>query len=147
MREGKLGWLLPQGNSSSQRNNILELMSMIDMKLQLKKKTTALEQQQQNKKSSNQQSNRKFTNGESKGEQQKNPCLKHDRAHEYKDCPDHKNSQSKPSSESGKEKAIEKDFHSTEAIDSTIKKLIPNLVKSSHTLPSHFSMFETFSFW
>jgi hypothetical protein len=119
---------------------------MIDTKLQLKKETAALEQQQQNEKSSNQQSNRKFTNGESKGGQQKNPCRKHDNAHKYKDCLDHKNSQSKPSCKSSKEKVIEKDFHSTKANNSTIKKLILIPVRSSHTLPSHFSMFETFSF-
>jgi hypothetical protein len=85
-------------------------MSMIDTKLQLKKETAALEQQQQNKKSLNQQSNRKFTNGESKGEQQKNPCLKHDGAHEYKDCPDHKNSKSKKAARAAKKRRLKRNF-------------------------------------
>jgi hypothetical protein len=73
-------------------------------------------------KSGNQQSNKggKSTNGESKGESQKNPCKKHDGMHEWKDCPNNKNWE--PQSKSVKEKSQEKDLHSTKATNVTTKK-------------------------
>jgi hypothetical protein len=65
--------------------NILDLMLLINTKLQLqlKQEMAALEQHQNRMKSGNQQSNKggKSTNGESKGESRKNPCTMHGGAH------------------------------------------------------------------
>ncbi len=78
------------GDDLNDINDILDLMLLIDSKLSLKREVAALEQQQNKMKSGNQQSKGK-NGGESKGEQQKNPCRKHDGAHKFKDCPDNKN--------------------------------------------------------
>ncbi len=46
-----------------------------------------LEEEKQRKQKLNQQSNVKGKkSGEAKGEQKKNPCRKHDGAHDFKDC-------------------------------------------------------------
>ncbi len=97
-------------------------MLLINTKLQLKQETAALEQQQNRMKSGNQQSNKggKSINDESKGESQKNPCTRHDGAHEWKDCPDNK--KQKPQSKSSKEKSQMKDLHVTKATNVTTKK-------------------------
>jgi hypothetical protein len=58
------------GNNLDDITNILDLMLLIDTKLQLKQETAALEQHQNKMKSGNQQSNKggKLTNSESGGE-------------------------------------------------------------------------------
>jgi hypothetical protein len=58
------------GNDLDNITDILDLILLIDTKLQLKQETAALEQQQNRMKSGNQQSNKgeKSTNGKSKGE-------------------------------------------------------------------------------
>ncbi len=101
-------------------------MSIIETNLQLKKEVKALEEEKQQKQKSNQHSNNKGKkSGEAKGEQKKNPCRKHDGAHNFKDCPDNphkKGSSNKPASKSGKEKSIKKDLHLTKGSDSNTKK-------------------------
>jgi hypothetical protein len=77
------------GDDLEDTNNILDLMSMIDTKLQLTKEMEALEKQQ-TKKSNQQSKDKKSKNGESKGER-KMPCRKHDGDHDRRDCPDNKN--------------------------------------------------------
>jgi hypothetical protein len=114
------------GDELDNVSDILDLMSTIETKLQLKKEIKALEEEKQRKQKSNQQSNNKGKkSGEAKGEQKKNPCRKHDGAHDFKDCPDNlhrKGSSSKPASESGKKKSVKKDLHSTKRSDSDVKK-------------------------
>ena len=83
--------------------DILDMMSMIDAKLALKKEVAALEQQQQKSKGSQQSNNKGKSNngGESKWEKRM-PCRKHDGEHDWRDCPENKNR--RPQSESKKEK-------------------------------------------
>jgi len=115
-----------EGDELDDVSDILSLMSVIETKLQLKKEVKALEEEKQRKQKSNQQSNDKGKKGgDAKGEQKKNPCRKHDGAHDFRDCPDNphrKGSSSKPASESNKEKSIKKDLHSTKGSESNSKK-------------------------
>jgi hypothetical protein len=92
------------GNDLDDITDILDLMLLINTKLQLKQETVALEQQQNRMKSGNQQSHNKGrpTNSKSRGEH-KMPCKKHDGAHDYWDCPNIKNQ--RPQSKSAKEKS------------------------------------------
>ncbi len=124
------------GDDLDDQTDILDLILMINTELQFNKETKALEQQQQSKKSNqNQQSNKK---GESKGEQKKNPCRKHGGAHDYKDCPDHKNKSGKLTSESGKENSIKKDLHSTKS-DSTTSKKTPMVMIGKKQNENHYA--------
>jgi hypothetical protein len=116
-----------EGNELDDVADILTtLMSVIKTKLQLKKEVKALEEEKQRKQKSNQQSNDKGKKGgDAKGEQKKNPCRKHDGAHDFKDCPENphrKGSSAKPASKSGKEKSIKKDLHLTKGSDSDVKE-------------------------
>jgi hypothetical protein len=78
-----------EGNDLDNVSDILNMMSIINTKLQPKKEVKALEEEKQWKQKSNQQSNNKGEkSGEAKGEQKKNLCRKHDGTHNFKDCPD-----------------------------------------------------------
>ena len=124
-----------EGDKLDDVSDILNLMSTIETKLQLKKEVKALEEEKQRKQKSNQQSNDKGKkSGEAKGQQKKNPCCKHNGAHNFKDCPDNphrKGSSAKPTSESGKEKSIKKDLHSTKGSDSDVKKTPKVIINES----------------
>ena len=101
-------YIRAEGDELADVNDILNMMSMIDTKLQQKKEVKALEEEKQQKNKSNQQSNDKGKkSGEAKEEQKKNHCCKHDGAHNFKDCPNNlknKKDSSKSTSKNGKEK-------------------------------------------
>jgi hypothetical protein len=111
------------GDDLDDINNILDLMSLIDSKLSLKREVAALEQQQNKMKSKNQQSKDKgkSTNGELRGER-KMPCRKHDGEHDWRDCPNNKNRRPQSESKKEKEKSQKKDLHSTKGSNVTTKK-------------------------
>jgi hypothetical protein len=78
------------GDDLEDEDDILELMQTIDNNFKLKAEAAALEQKANPKGHSNHlKGKEKSSDGGSKSGG-KNPCRKHDGAHEWKDCPDYK---------------------------------------------------------
>ena len=102
------------GDDMDDEDEILDLLSSIDTKLDLKAEVAFLKRKENNAKNIN-NSNGKSSdknkgkqnnggeNGKSKDDKPK-PCYKHDGEHDYRDCPDNKNRRPQPQSESKKEK-------------------------------------------
>ena len=106
-------------------DEILDLLSNIDTRLDLKAEVAFLERKESNAKNNNNSNDKssgknkgKQSNGGEKGkskDEKFKPCYKHDGEHDYRDCPENKNRRPQPQSESKKEKekVPKKDLHST----------------------------------
>ena len=117
------------GDDLDDEDEILELLSMIDTKLDLKAEVAFLERKE-NPKLNN--SDRK-SDGNKKGKQSNGgeggkskedkakPCFKHDGKHDWRDCPDNKNRRPQSESKKEKDKVPKKDLHSTKGSDESKK--------------------------
>ncbi|KAL3806193.1 hypothetical protein ACHAXA_010840 [Cyclostephanos tholiformis] len=78
------------GDDLEDRADILELMTQIDNKFKLKAEAAALERKANPKEHSNHSKGKEKSSGGGSKSRGKNPCRKHDGAHEWKDCPDYR---------------------------------------------------------
>ncbi len=119
------------GDDLEDQADILEMMTQLDKKFRLKKEFAELEKKNNNNNNNNSKSNQS-SNGNNKGgngggkKLTSNPCRKHNRAHEWKDCPDNKsNNKSKGDKDVLKEKKSKGELHSSQAADKPAKKTTP----------------------
>ena len=111
------------GDDLEDKDEILELLSIIDTKLDLKEQVAILERKANPKSDDSDRKSGKNKGGQSNNDSKpkSNPCKKHDGAHDWKNCPDnpYKN---KPKGESKGDAKPKKELHSTQSTEETTKK-------------------------
>jgi hypothetical protein len=117
------------GDDLDNKDEILDLLSIIDTKLALKEEVAILERKANLKPDNSNRKSDKNKGGQSESKSKPNPCKKHDGAHDWKNCPDNPYNKNKIKGESngtkgeseGKTKA-KRELHSTQSANESTKK-------------------------